>query len=310
MKKRIIFMGTPEFAAHILKELIKIDLYDIILCVSQPDRPFGRKKELKQSEVKVVAQEFNIEVFQPENIKIEYDRIVDLKPDIIITAAYGQIVPSQVLEAPNTLCINVHGSMLPAYRGGAPIHYSVLDGLDKTGVTVMEMVQKMDAGDIISQSVVNIDINDTTQIVYDNMKQIGAELLIKTLPTIFDNTYTKTAQDESLVTYSPNIAKELEHVAFDRPALKVHNHIRGLVSFPVGHMFIDDMRIKLFKSELTDIKSTTPNTIYKFDKTGLYINCSDVVIKIVEFQIAGKKKMSLEQYINGNVDINKNSKLH
>lgn len=302
--KKIIFMGTPDFAAYILEQLISTKEYEILMVVTQPDRPFGRKQQLKFSEVKEVAIKHGIEVFQPEKITNDFMPIVELAPDLIITAAYGQFVPQEVLDAPKIMCINVHGSLLPKYRGGAPIHYAVINGETQTGVTIMQMIKRMDAGDMISQKSISIGENDTTEIVYNNLKKIGAELLLETLPTMFDGTYKLIPQDEDMVTFSPNIPKEMELIEFDKEARMVHNHIRGLVSFPVGYAMFDEVRIKLFNSEITNIKATEPNTIYKFDKTGLYINCRDVVIKITEIQVAGKKKMSLSDYINGNLLLN------
>lgn len=302
--KNIIFMGTPDFAAHILTDLIDAG-HNIVLVVTQPDKPFGRKKQLKFSDVKTVAIENEIEVFQPENIKLDHQRIIDVKPDLIVTAAYGQIVPKAVLEAPKLLCINVHGSLLPKYRGGAPVHYSVINGDQHTGVTIMEMVSKMDAGDIISQEKFSIDINDTTFDVFEKMKVVASELLLKTINDIYSNSYTKSPQDETLVSYSPNISKDDEFVYFTRDAKAVHNQIRGLVSFPVGHCYINKIRVKIYKSELTEIESTIAGTVYDVTKDAIYINCNDYVIKLIDIQVAGKKRMSIESYLNGNLDIKK-----
>ncbi len=308
MSKKIIFMGTPYFAAHILEKLIENNL-DICLVVTQPDKPFGRKKELKFSEVKEVALKNNIEVFQPLNIKADFNKIVEMDADLIITAAYGQIVPTDVLKAPKIACINVHGSLLPKYRGGAPVHYSVINGDLQTGVTIMEMVNKMDAGDIISQAAFDIDINDTTADVFLNMQEVAVQLLLDTLPSIFNKEYTQTPQDESLVTYSPNISKEQEYVDFKRSSINVHNHIRGLVSFPVGHSYLNDIRIKLFKSELTDIKAKNPGTIREITNDYILVDCNDFAIKLVDIQVAGKKRMTIKEYLNGNLDINVSDKV-
>ncbi len=308
MQKSIIFMGTPKFAAGILQTLINNGV-DIKLVVTQPDKPFGRKQQLKASEVKEVALKHGIEVFQPVNIKVDNQKILDIEHDVIVTAAYGQIIPEIVLNAPKIIAINIHGSLLPKYRGGAPVHYSVINGDAQTGVTIMEMVKKMDAGEMISQAAFDIDINDTTADVFAKMEDVACDLILKTLPTVFDKTFTLTKQPEDEVTYSPNISKEQEYIDFDDTALNVHNKIRGLVSFPVGHTYINDIRIKLFKSELTKTKAADVATVADIDNDAIYINCRDYVIKLVEIQVAGKKKMAISDYLNGNLDIKKGDKV-
>lgn len=302
MKKKIVFMGTPEFASHILEELIASD-FEISLVVSQPDKKVGRKQKLTPTPVKMVAQKHNIEVFQPTNIKVDYAPIVELKPDLIITAAYGQIVPDEVLNAPKYECINVHGSLLPKYRGGAPIHYAVLNGDTETGVTIMQMVAKMDAGDIIVQAKMPISETDTVGSVYDEMKQLGAKTLIETIPNIFSGNYTKTKQDEDLVTYSPNISREQEKISFESNVKDVYNQVRGLNPWPSAYFVKDDKRFKVFKSEIKSMDTgVKPGQVVSIDETGLQIACKDGIINILEFQPAGKKCMDMKSYVNGKVE--------
>lgn len=299
MKKKIIFMGTPIFAAKILEELIA-NGYQIDLVVSQPDKKVGRKQVLTPTPVKSVAIENNIPVFQPHKIREDYMPIIDLNPDLIITAAYGQIVPDVVLDCPKILPINVHGSLLPKYRGGAPIHYSVLNGDSETGVTIMRMVTKMDAGDIISQASFPIGENDTTSVIHDEMIKVASKLLIETLPSILDESYVLTAQDENLVTYSPNISKEQELINWDKTAQEVHNQIRGLSSFPGAYSNLDESRFKIYLSELTNLKATAnPGTISHVDDETIYVNCNDYQLKLVRVQPAGKKQMDTKDYVRG-----------
>ncbi len=300
--KKIIYMGTPDFAAHILEELIKAG-YNVGLVVSQPDKKVGRKQELRQTPVKEVAVKHGIETFQPINIREDYMRIVEFSPDLIITAAYGQIVPDEVLEAPKYECINVHGSLLPKYRGGAPIHYSVLNGDEKTGVTIMEMVSKMDAGDMITQAELPITKEDNVGTVHDKMMAVGAKTLIETIPTIFDGTYTKTPQDETKVTYAWNITREQEKLDFSKPVMEVYNHIRGLNPWPVAYFMKDEKRYKVYASFETVVAHTFKcGEVVAIDANGLQIACNDGIITITEFQPAGKRKMTVKDYINGKVE--------
>lgn len=299
MDKKIIFMGTPIFAANILEELIAAG-YKIDLVVSQPDKKVGRKQLLTPTPVKEVAVKHNIDVFQPARIREDFQPIVDFNPDLIITAAYGQIVPDQVLNSPKIECINVHGSLLPKYRGGAPIHFSVLNGDEKTGVTIMKMVSKMDAGAIISQAEFPIEENDTTADVHDKMIGVGANLLLNTLPSIFDGTYTLTEQDEEQVTYSPNISKEQEQIIWTKTANEVHNQIRGLSTWPGAYTNLDSKRFKVYMSNLTDIDSTgNPGTIASVTDETIYVNCSDKQIKLIKVQPAGKKQMETRDFVRG-----------
>ncbi len=297
--KKIIFMGTPIFAAKILERLLA-EHYKVSLVVTQPDKKVGRKQEVRPTAVKEVALANDIEVFQPTNIKTDYKRIVDMKPDIIITAAYGQIVPNEVLNAPKIECINVHGSLLPKYRGGAPIHYSVLNGDAKTGVTIMKMVTKMDAGDIISQAEFEIGENDTTSVVHDNMIGVASELLIDTLPSILDKRYTLTKQNEDDVTYSPNISKEQERIIWNQSINEVHNQIRGLSTWPGAYCLYENNRFKIYQAHKTDISSTgTSGTIAAIDDEYIYVNCNDYQLALDVIQPAGKKQMSTKDYIRG-----------
>ncbi len=303
MDKKIIFMGTPEFAAYILEELIKSGIKPGLV-VSQPDKKVGRKQVLTATPVKAIADKYEINTFQPQNIKLDYQPIIDFQPDLIITAAYGQIVPIQVLEAPKYECINVHGSLLPKYRGGAPIHYAVLNGDDKTGVTIMQMVEKMDAGDMIVQAELPITKTDTVGSVYDKMKEVGAKTLIATIPQIFSGNYQKTPQDESKVTYSPNITREQEKIDFTQSVEQVYNQIRGLNPWPVAYFLHKEKRYKVYVSEmLLESHDYPAGKIISVTNEGIKIACNQGIINITELQPAGKKRLKVEDYINGKVEL-------
>ena len=230
-KKKIVFMGTATFSQAVLEMLIK-EGYAIELVVTQPDRKVGRKKEIKMPEVKVVALEHNIPVFQPNKIKEDYKIIEEIQPDLIITAAYGQILPKGLLNIPTLGCINVHASLLPAYRGGAPVHQAIIDGNEYTGVTIMYMVSKMDAGDMIASCKEKIELDDTVGTLYDKLSIAGANLLKEVLPSILEGTNSRVKQDETLVTYAPTISHEDEHVDFNTTAFLTDCKIRGLNPWP------------------------------------------------------------------------------
>jgi len=204
-------MGTPVFAEYILEQLI-IANHNVILVVTQPDKPAGRKRKITKSPVKFLAEKYNIAVFQPQNIKLDNKTITSLEADLIITAAYGQIIPQVVLDSPKLKAINVHGSLLPKYRGGAPIHYAVLNGDIETGISIIEMKLKMDAGPIIMQQSMPIMINDTTSNVHDQLKVIGAKLLLMTIQKFINNEVNYIEQNESIATFSPNIKRTEEEI--------------------------------------------------------------------------------------------------
>lgn len=251
---KILFMGTASFSRHVLEELLK-NSFNIIGVVSQPDRFVGRKKVLTMPEVKEVAIKNNIPVFQPQKIKQEYQEIIDLKSDLIITAAYGQIVPEIILNTPKLGCINVHASLLPKYRGGAPVHYAIINGEKVTGITIMYMAKKMDAGNIISQLEVNIDDAETTGELYERLSVAGAKLLIETLPSIIEGTNASIEQDENLVTYAPTISHEQEKLDFNKSALQVYNQVRGMNPWPGAYTTYQDKIVKIWAGKVHHCKN-------------------------------------------------------
>ena len=296
--KRIVFMGTPTFAVPVLKSLI--ENYNVVLVVSQPDKEKDRKGNILITPTKEVAIENNIPVYQPLKIKEEYQTILDYKPDIIITCAYGQIIPDIILDYPKYGCINVHGSLLPKLRGGAPIHHAIINGDKETGITIMYMASKMDAGDIISQKSLKIEENDNLDYIYNKMSVLGSELLIDTLPSIFNKTNSRIKQDESLVTFGFNIRKEEEKIDFDKSSTDIHNRIRGLSSIPGAYAILDNKRVKIYESFIIDkVSDKEPGTIIDINKNGMFVATKDNIIKITDLKIEGKKRCKIQDFING-----------
>ena len=298
--KRVVFMGTPEYSVPVLKMLIENT--NVIMVVTQPDSYVGRHHELSFSPVKKVALENNIEVYQPEKIRNEYEHILEVNPDVIITCAYGQIIPAILLDTPKYKAINVHASLLPKLRGGSPLHRAIIDGYDKTGITIMYMAPGMDDGDIIVQKSIDITDLDNVGTIHDKLSVLGSELLLETLPSIFNGTNPRIKQDESEVTFAYNIKREEEQLNFNKTAREVFNHIRGMYPFPVAYMTINDEIIKVCESRIGQTSKGEVGTISNIYKDGLGIKCSDKEIIITRVKPSGKKEMSARDFINGRKD--------
>ena len=295
---KVIFMGTPIFASIILDELIK--KYNVIMVGCQPDREEDRKGNIIYSPCKKLAIENNIQVFQPLKIRDEYQKILDMNPDIIITAAYGQIIPDIVLNYPKYGAINVHGSLLPKLRGGAPIHHAIINGDKEIGVTIMYMDKRMDAGDIISQRAIPLTNDMTLDIAYEKLAIIGRDLLIETIPSIINGTNNRIHQDENEVTFGYNITKEEEKINFDDTSMNVYNKIRGLSSVPGAYAIINNKRMKVYSSTISDIKSKNlPGVIEDIRNDGIYVNTKDYIIKLTDIKLEGKKRCQVHEFING-----------
>ncbi|MBQ8472807.1 MAG: methionyl-tRNA formyltransferase [Bacilli bacterium] len=298
---KVVFMGTPEFSVNILKSLIENT--SVIGVVTQPDKMVGRKKELVYPRIKEVALENNILVFQPRNIKEEYQNILDLNPDMIITCAYGQIIPKEILDYPKYGCINVHASLLPKLRGGAPIHHAIIDGYKETGITIMYMDTHMDSGDIISQEKIEILETDTYQTLHDKLSILGSSLLIKTLPSILNNTNQRIKQDINEVTFGYNITRDEELIDFKKTMDEVYNKIRGLTQTPGSYFYLNNKIVKVYESfKVSDstYQDKQLGEIVKVDKKGIYIKVKDGLIKITEIMMEGKKRMPVASFLNGN----------
>ena len=296
---KVIFMGTPDFSVPVLKMLI--DNCNVIGVVTQTDKPVGRKGEIKMSPVKEEALKHGIAIYQPEKIRKEYEEIVNLKPDMIVTCAYGQIIPKEILDTPRLGCINVHASLLPKHRGGAPIHRAILEGDKTTGVTIMYMDVGMDTGDIITSKEIEILDSDTCESLFDKLSLLGSNLLKDILPSIIAGTNDRIKQDDSMATISNNIKPEDEIIDFNRDRREVFNQIRGLNSWPVAYTYMDSKRLKVWLSRIGDntITGKPVGTIVNVYKDGIGVQVKDGEIILTEIQPEGKKKMLASSYLNG-----------
>jgi methionyl-tRNA formyltransferase len=299
---KIVFMGTPEFSVPVLQRLIE-DGYDVIAAVTQPDRPVGRKKIMTPPPVKAEAIKRGIPIYQPEKLRNseELKEIIALEPDLIVTAAYGQILPKGLLDAPPLGCVNVHASLLPELRGGAPVHYAIIQGKEKTGITIMYMVEKLDAGNIISQVEVPIEEEDHVGILFDKLSIAGAELLSKTLPDIVNGENQSIPQDEEKATFASNIKREQEKIDWSKSGEDIYNHIRGLHPWPVAYTTLEGSTLKIWWGEKHTLSSPQePGVVTEIMKDGLIVSAGNGTgIKILDLQPAGKKRMTAEQFLNG-----------
>lgn len=295
---KIVFMGTPDFSVPVLEGLI--ENYNVVAVVTQPDKEVGRDNKLKISPVKEYALNSNIPVLQPIKMRKEFQMVLAYEPDIIITCAYGQILPKEIIDYPKYKCINVHASLLPKYRGGAPIHRAIIEGDSKTGVTIMYMDYGMDNGNILTQSEVEIIITDTAETLFDKLKIVGKELLLESLPKILNNEIISQVQNEDEVTYAYNIKPEDEKIDFNKKNLEVYNQIRGLNSWPVAYTMLDNKRIKVWESSMSDLKiNGVPGEIVSLNNDGIGVKTKDGVIFLTVIQPEGKKRMISKDYING-----------
>lgn len=299
---KLVFMGTPDFAVPVLKQLIR-DEYEIVGVVTQPDRPVGRKQIITPPPVKVTALEYGIPVFQPQKLRDEkaLQEILDLDPDLVITCAYGQILPKKLLDYPKYGCINVHASLLPELRGGAPIHHAIMQGKKETGITIMYMVEKLDAGDILSQVRVPIDERDTAGTLHDKLSEAGAKLLSETLPKLLRGEITPRKQNDEEATYAYNIKREHEKIDWTKTGEAIYNQIRGLHPWPVSYTTLNGKTLKIWWGEKVPLKTDAkPGTVVRLENDGIIVATgNEVAIKITDLQLAGKKRMNAEQFLAG-----------
>lgn len=298
-KLKILFMGTPDFSVNVLQGLI--DNYDVVGVVTQPDKEVGRKHEIKFSPVKELALKNDIRVYQPKHIKTEYEDLLNLDVDMIVTCAYGQIIPKVLLDFPKYGCINVHASLLPKLRGGAPIHKAIINNYQKTGVTIMYMVEKMDAGDIISQIETPILPEDNVGTLHDRLSLMGTKLLLETIPKIILGNINPIKQKEEEVTYAWNISREEEKIDFNKDTNDIYNQIRGLNPWPGAYAILDGVVVKIYNSRIgkSVFASKQSGEIKKIYEDGIGISTNDGEIIITELQFAGKRKMNVKEYLNG-----------
>ena len=298
----IVFMGTPDFAVPSLKAMI--DRYGVKAVFTQPDKPKGRGKSVSMSPVKEEALKHNIPVFQPKSLRRDEELINKLKEmelDFIIVVAYGQILSKEVLDIPKYGCINLHGSLLPKYRGAAPIHYAIMKGEAESGNTTMLMDEGLDTGDMLLKNVVRIDENMTTAQLHDELMISGAELLVNTLEGLVDGKITPIKQGESETCYASMLNKEMAKIQWNKSSKEIHNFVRGLNSYPMAYTFYDGISMKVIETRLTSIKSKEkPGTIISVNSEGILVSTNDNNILITRIQFPNKRAMMVEEYIRGN----------
>lgn len=304
---KIVFMGTPEFAVPSLKKII--ETYGVESVFTQPDKPKGRGKKMAYSPVKDVALENNIKVFQPVKLKedteaLEY--LKELKPDFIIVVAFGQILTKEVLDIPKYGCINLHASLLPMYRGAAPLNWAVIKGEKKSGNTTMLMDVGLDTGDMLLKDEVEITDNMTAGELHDVLMDRGAELLINTIDGLYNGSIIPEKQSEETF-YAKMLNKELGRINWNNSAKDIHNLIRGLNPWPIAHTTYDDKSMKIYESEvLCENSNKEPGTIINISKEGMKVSTGSGVLLIKKIQFPNGKPLTIEQYINGNeLEINK-----
>ncbi|QYR24068.1 methionyl-tRNA formyltransferase [Paenibacillus sp. sptzw28] len=300
---RIVFMGTPEFAVPSLEALLDAG-HEIVLVVTQPDRPKGRKKTLTPPPVKEAALLRGIPVEQPERLRSSdtVSCIADLKPDLIVTAAYGQILPKAVLDAPSLGCINVHGSLLPRYRGGAPIQRAVMNGETMTGVTIMYMAEGLDTGDMISKVEVPITDEDTSGTLFEKLSLAGSELLMQTLPAIENGAVRAIPQNAADATYATNLSREDERIDWSRTARSVFNQVRGLSPMAGAFTLLGGEPFKVWGCKPVNsggTAGTLPGTVIKTDETGILVQTGEGALLLTVIQPAGKKAMPASEWLKG-----------
>lgn len=302
--KRIVFMGTPDFSVPILRALAASE-YEVVLVVSQPDRPKGRKRIITPSPIKETAIKLGIPVFQPEKLRDNYEEILKYNPDLIVTAAYGQLLPNELLEAPPYGSINVHASLLPELRGGAPIHHAIIQGKKETGVTIMYMVEKLDAGDMLTRVIVPIENDDHVGTMHDKLSKAGAELLMDTLPALFRNELSKESQDETKATFALNITRDDEWINWEKTNVEIYNQIRGLHPWPVAYTTYEGKNLKIWWGEpdVTIYKGKPGEIVKKNNNEDFVVVCGNQQgIRITEIQPAGKKRMTVKDYLQGSAE--------
>ncbi|BAN62279.1 methionyl-tRNA formyltransferase [Streptococcus anginosus subsp. whileyi MAS624] len=295
----IIFMGTPDFSATVLKGLLESKQYEILAVVTQPDRAVGRKKEIRMTPVKELALDYGLPIYQPEKLSksAELDSLMNLNADGIVTAAFGQFLPSKLLDSVN-FAVNVHASLLPKYRGGAPIHYAIINGDKEAGVTIMEMVKEMDAGDMIARRAIPIEETDNVGTMFDKLALVGRDLLLESLPSYIAGDLKPVPQDKNQVTFSPNILPEEERIDWTKTNHQIFNQIRGMNPWPVAHTLLNGERFKIY--EATPVEGLgQAGEILVIGKKELIVATGEGALSLQTVQPAGKSKMTIIDFLNG-----------
>ena len=300
---RIIFMGTPEISAKVLEGLI-LDGYNIVALIAQPDRPVGRKKVLMPVPTKVVAEKYNIPVYQVEKIRKEYEFVKDLRPDLILTLAYGQIVPQGLLDIPTLGALNLHGSLLPKYRGAAPIQYALLNNDKVSGMTLMRMVKEMDAGEMYTTEEVEISEDDNSTSLFNKMGDAALRLALRSLPLFLEGKLKGIPQDESEVSFASSIKPEEEKIDLNKTKEEIFGQIRALSEVPGAYLYLDELKLKIYKAKIvSDEVNDEVGKIIKADKNGLYLQLRNGVLSLLVLQKEGKNQMDYKSFVNGNQNI-------
>ncbi len=295
---RLVFMGTPEISAYVLQKMID-DGYQFVGLIAQSDSPLGRKAILSKVPTKIVADKYGIPVFQPEKIRLDYEFVKTLKPDLIVTFAYGQIIPQGLLDIPRYGCLNLHGSLLPKYRGAAPIQRAIMAGEKKTGITLMEMIDKMDAGKMFAKASILIEDDDNFSSLSRKLAEVAARLVIDKLPLYLDGKLPGETQDESLVTFANKIKPEDEKIDINLRCEDMVNYIRGLSETPGAHLLLNGQKLKIYKAKKDSSEMTGQLGEIVSLKGGIIVQLSDGQIALLDVQLEGRKRLNYKDFING-----------
>ena len=299
----LLFMGTPEISAYVFEQMI-LDGYHFVGLVAQPDHPVGRKGIIEKVPTKVIAEKYNIPVFQPIKIRKDFSFMDNLKVDLVITLAYGQIVPQGFLDIPRFGCLNLHGSLLPKLRGASPVQTALINNEKVTGVTLMEMVAAMDAGRMYGKKEVIIDEEDNATSLFKKISEAAKDLVLELLPKYVNGELEGIPQDENEVTFCSLIKPEQEKLDLSKDILEVYGYIRGLSDEPGAYLYLDNQKLKIFKAKIAnDLVTAEVGTIVQADKRGLLLQCQNGQLAILELQKEGKKRMDYKAFINGNQNL-------
>ena len=300
---RLVFMGTPEISAYVFNKMIEAG-YHFVGLVAQPDHPVGRKGIIEKVPTKVIAEKYNIPVFQPEKIRLDYSFINELKPDLVVTLAYGQIVPEGFLNVPRLGCLNLHGSLLPKYRGASPVQSVLINNEEVTGVTLMEMVKAMDAGRMYAKKEIKIEEDDNATSLFNKVKIAASELVLEALPKYINGELVGEVQNEEEVTFCSTIKPEQEKLDLSLSAKQIVGWIRGLSDEPGAYLYLNNLKLKIYKAKIANnLVAKEIGEIVQADKSGLLFQAKDGQIAILELQKEGKKRMDYRSFINGNQNL-------
>ena len=300
---RLVFMGTPEISAYVFEKMIEAG-YNFVGLVAQPDHPVGRKGIIEKVPTKVIAENYNIPVFQPAKIRLDYSFVNELKPDLVITLAYGQIVPEEFLNVPRLGCLNLHGSLLPKYRGASPIQTALINNEKVTGVTLMEMVKAMDAGRMYAKKEIEIEEDDNATSLFNKVKIAASELVLEALPLYIEGKLPGEMQNEEEVTFCSLIKPEQEKLDLGLTAQQIVGWIRGLSDEPGAYLYLNNLKLKIYKAKvINNLVNHETGEIVQADKNGLAFQAKDGQIAILELQKEGKKRMNYKSFINGNQNL-------